>query len=568
MPKCSDIMRGERQRQGDMRSRMQRSRWTLAALLCLGIGAAPAFAEEIYSNGYGGGRWSETATWRGGKVPGAKDTVVVSARDEVIFDGNDETQATCAELAIDPRGKLTFKIGGRHVLSVAGKVESYGTIQLNTRASREAYQALRLVGEKEEDRVLKLKENSALLVYGNESLSQTQRNAVLRTGSLKTPEAEANSKKQADAESKQPAAKDAKQPDPAPPGKILAPDKTMLDLQHARISGLSIEAEDIDNTGYRGNERLNIIGNVFTDDSSILISKCDSAVVSKNVFRGPEKSRNGTTAIHLESSKMTRVAGNQIERYRYGMYTFGAADTILKDNTFNDCQRGLYHRGSGMMAQDNVLTNCDVGFWVLSGSGVFERITIRGARTYAIYAYGHADMQFTNCHIVDFAGKKDTRPVAFEDGSYTLMNSNITAKMLQLSKKQDRHVQVKWVRPLCVRVKGKVPAVAQVMVRTVGNKLPVTARDPNVRNSPAPLDAKGLTPRGDLVHLMTVQGATYTNQKGMKAAPEYVLTVQQPPTKEGEKAKILARKNVQPDESWYRPDLTSTQATVTIELDR
>ena len=34
---------------------------------------SPLSAKEIHSNGLGGGRWSEAATWHGGAVPTAAD---------------------------------------------------------------------------------------------------------------------------------------------------------------------------------------------------------------------------------------------------------------------------------------------------------------------------------------------------------------------------------------------------------------------------------------------------------------------------------------------------------------
>ncbi len=77
-----------------------------------------------------------------------------------------------------------------------------------------------------------------------------------------------------------------------------------------------------------------------------------------------------------------------------------------------------------------------------------------------------------------------------------------------------------------------------------------------------------MTARLDPVHVISVRGWTLEGDKTVKPAPKYALTILQPPSKEGEKAKVLAKKTVQPDESWYRPDPTSDNATVTIELDK
>src|SRR5207244_7100623 len=84
---------------------------------------ASAQAAEITSNGTGGGRWDDAATWRGKAVPGPGDEVVIAKDDVVAFDRNDDGKITCKKLFLDPRGKLTFKTGGKRILCVDGQVE-------------------------------------------------------------------------------------------------------------------------------------------------------------------------------------------------------------------------------------------------------------------------------------------------------------------------------------------------------------------------------------------------------------------------------------------------------------
>ena len=54
-----------------------------AALLLAWGGSLSAGQEKVTTNGLGGGDWSDPATWRGKKVPGAKDDVVIRKGDLV-----------------------------------------------------------------------------------------------------------------------------------------------------------------------------------------------------------------------------------------------------------------------------------------------------------------------------------------------------------------------------------------------------------------------------------------------------------------------------------------------------
>ena len=62
--------------------------------------------------------------WRGKAVPGPGDEVVIAKDDVITFDRNDDGKITCKKLFLDPRGKLTFKTGGKRILCVDGQVES------------------------------------------------------------------------------------------------------------------------------------------------------------------------------------------------------------------------------------------------------------------------------------------------------------------------------------------------------------------------------------------------------------------------------------------------------------
>ena len=61
------------------RSETSNLRWAIALVgLWVLTSTAPLFAEEIHSNGLGGGDWSDPLSWREKKVPTAEDDAVIA----------------------------------------------------------------------------------------------------------------------------------------------------------------------------------------------------------------------------------------------------------------------------------------------------------------------------------------------------------------------------------------------------------------------------------------------------------------------------------------------------------
>jgi hypothetical protein len=232
---------------------------TALALMAALVGCATAAAREITTNGAGGGRWSDPATWRGKRVPRATDDAVIQKGDAVTFDRNDAGKVTCRKLFLDPKGALTFRPGGKRVLCVAGEVESYGTIKLDASRSARDYQELRLVGDASAKRVLKLLKGAALLVSGRKDLAKGRRNVVLA--------APHPGGKQADL-----------------PGVIEAGRGVTIDVRWARVDNLHLQAAKIDNTGARAGERLNVVGTRFTGQGRVSCSECDTPLIADNTF--------------------------------------------------------------------------------------------------------------------------------------------------------------------------------------------------------------------------------------------------------------------------------------------
>ena len=65
----------------------------------------------ISSNGTGGGNWSAAASWSGGVVPGAGDTVTIVSGDEITIDQN-ITTGSGSGTGIDVSGKFTINNPG------------------------------------------------------------------------------------------------------------------------------------------------------------------------------------------------------------------------------------------------------------------------------------------------------------------------------------------------------------------------------------------------------------------------------------------------------------------------
>ncbi len=382
-----------------------------------------------------------------------------------------------AELAIDPRGKLTFKTGGRHVLSVAGKVESYGTIQLNARASREAYQALRLVAEKAEDRVLKLEENGALLVHGYQTSSPETRNAVIAAGTLEAKTEQADSADQSaakdgEAEKKKDAADNADSEEASKPltGRISAQAKVMVDVQYAQFIGLDLSAEDIDNTGYVANERLNLAHSLFSEGASISAKKCDTPTFTNNRFVYDGKTSAPGTAINLADCKLPQVRNNHIENYNMGVLVDSSTDANIQGNVFAACDTGFYSRYRNVIVHDCEFRKCGVGIAMWKGDGIFEHCIIRDPKVAATNISATYGVSFRDVHVVE-AGEKIPH-VSFRNSTIETLNCNFTKDTTKLELGAEKAPWIKSWYYLVVQVKGKVPAGAQVMVRTVGADLP------------------------------------------------------------------------------------------------
>jgi len=503
--------------------------------------AAVARGEEIHSNGTGGGNWSDAETWHGGKVPAADDVAVIAMRDSVVFDGNDAGRTTCKQLYLDPESVLSFKAGeAKCTFTVAGLVESYGTIKIDASEAIKGAVEFRLAGPTDDERTIRLMPNGALLVYGNKELPAEGRNITFTTPQPQTPAA---------GTPEAPAL-------PAPPhvlGKILADSDVMLDLQYARLIDVGMEVRSIDNTGAKANQRLNVIGNSFNGICRMYLATCDTPAVRGNRFDCGKLSV-GQPAILLDSCKLGEVKGNRVSGagYAVGIQIQNDVDSTAIDNVIDGCARGLHWHGRTAMMKGNKITNCAIGLSGHTATGVVEDTTIDGSKVY--FEFYYSTMQFTNCHIGEVA--KDGCALSLnQQAGVTLLNCNIPDDKIKLDAVPPPVMP--WVASmqfLQVKVSGRYPEGSVVEVKTAdvsGGAAAVAGgkTDLNVRNSPAHLNEQGLTAPPRAQTPLVVAGWSIGADKKTIPAPYYDVSVIGPGDGKTP-GKLLKSVRVAPTDKW------------------
>ncbi len=510
-------------------------------LVALLFACPVASAAEISSNGTGGGTWSDPATWRGKAVPGSKDDVVIQKFDIVHFDKNDDGKISCNKLQIDPRGALMFKTGaGKQVCCVADAIESFGIIKLDGTKSATDFLELRLVGDTAEKRKIKLKKGAALLLYGKANLPDDKRNVALSSPMVADQKDDILSF-------------------------VLAEGSVSFDWQRASFLNIKLQAQSIDNTGAKANERLNVIENQFLGLSRLWLHSCDSPVIAKNTFDYKEKTALTEAAIGVYFGPLSEIKGNIIRgAYQSGITIGYQSDTVIEGNTIEKCGTGLIG-GYGIpntMVKKCVIRGCETGIKYEGGSGVIEDTVVEGATT--AFHQQNMTLQLTNFQIKDLSPKGVA--VFHEGGKLSLLNCNITPTQIKLAPpaataKDDPVTSLQFA---IVRVKD-APANALVELRTVDPKLAADAGDPNVRNSPAPLTA-GLSPLPKSLNPLIVKAWTMDLKGKLLPMPEYNLKVLGPAPKEGAARPLLKMVTFRPTESAFRPTLDDATPTLEVSL--
>jgi len=533
--------------------RMRKRRWTIrtrADTKCLGpfallmmLLALPVMAEskELYTNGIGGGDWSDPATWRGNAVPGENDIAVVGRDDHVVFDRDDTERITCRELHIDPGGSLAFKQqAGRIVARFAGKVASYGAVRMDATRSRNDVMELHVLADKDEDRTITFARSASLIAVGRSDLKDGARNVVFQAhgpGDKKRKEA-------------------------AP---LTVGDGCGIDLRHAHLHDVELLISGVDNTGAEYNERANIEHNLFTGWAHLLLTNCDSPVVTHNTFKRPEMKVNWVLsgAIGLHGCTLADVRGNQISGwYYYGLNSSGSTDIALIDTTVEGAHIGMHWYCRDTMIRNFRVSKANLGLQLNYMTGAIDGLITDSCTTPMTAT--HASGQISNWQNINETAEQPT--IQFHHYDLTLLNCDIAMQQVNLKhfkplKKRPDTPIVRSMNFVVVQVDGDVPPGAMVHVQTKGFKPPRPgAQDMNVRNSPAPIVGNRMTPRPASMRPIIVQSWQYDAQGKLVPPPTYTLTVK------SADGKALKSVDLEPSPKWFRADPNTLEPTVKVVL--
>jgi hypothetical protein len=504
--------RGHREHRGREQRLSSFPRSPLCSLWLILLLAPSAPADEITSNGFGGGVWSDPASWRGNKTPGPADEVVIRKNDIIRFDrANDGT--TCKKLLIDPKGGFAFQPkSGKLVLAVEEGIESFGVIRLDgTKATSDRFE-IRLVGDAPMKRVLKLRKGSALFCYGHPEKPNVALAAI---------------------------GKDAAE------GLVETEGAAMIDLLRADVSDLKIVAKKLDNTGAKPNERIKVIASRFTGRARLSILECDTPEVRGNHFKHTGAKRIAEPAINLSFSPLSDVQKNVVAGgFMTGITITYQGDSVLIGNRIEKCDFGVTG-GYGIpntMIKETVVTECDTGMRLEGATGVVEDLLVEKAMVG--FHQQNSILQLSALQIKDLQPKGTA--ILYETGVLTLLDANVAPEQVKflnakpVSVKKDvtkgrLKPEVRSLRSLVIGVTG-APAGSLVEVRSKDAK--DGAADPDVRNSPAAV-IDGRTPPPTSLTPLIVEAWSLAD--GGKAGPdgEYRLRVLGPAAKEGAERPVL-----------------------------
>jgi len=529
-------------RRAALRGAALRSLALASACVCL----ARVDAKEIHSNGLGGGRWSDAATWRGGAIPTAEDDAVVAARDTVLFDRDDADKPTCKQLILDPNSNFAFQSGlGRRTLTVNGPIEAYGSLKMHAPGASDEME-IRLVSEIDAERVIKLQHGGALLVLGRADMPDGKRTAAISTPKVVPP-------KKTEA-----------------PVEIRGIARTVVDLQNARLDNVVVLASGIDNTGAKPNERCNLVGNRFTSFGRVAVQSCDTPAIVRNDFEGPAAGIVRPAAIEVGYSPLADIRGNRVVGPFAVGISIGYCECSVIGNSVANCPTGiLWHGGSAMLKQ-NTIRACGVGLNLRTTSGSVEDTEIDKANTPITVAATKA--QLTSVMVTNPA---TNQLLDLQGSSVGLLNCNIRPDQVRIdpaaksgAKKVRGEEPLETLMFLVVAVKGKIPPRAQVELVTANPEKPLApgASDLNVRNSPAAVRPDGFTPLPASLTPLIVKSWRMEEDGEVVPAPEYTLTVWEPPTEPGGKPRVLKTLKLKPDDKWYRSKPNDLISTLEVKL--
>lgn len=511
-----------------------------SSLLLAALVPAAAGAAEVSSNGSGGGRWSDPLSWHGGAVPSVADKVVVGGADVIHFDGGRQDAPNCAGLAIDPGGVLDFATGPgvtNHLL-VDGPVTAHGTLRVDATRDPTCRIGLVLVGADNETRTITLLRGGAMLLYGAEMDGGTY-NIMIAAGP----------------------------PQDRSGGLITADGGVMLDLQRIEIAAFRIAANRLDNTGYKANQRLNLIGCLFTGGSSVRLTYCDTAAIRDNRFTAPLHATRDT-AVDLVYNSLTTCRGNRIEGYYQGFDLTRETDVSILDNHIIDTRTAIISRyGGNSMIRGNTVSNVLNGVVMESNSGIIEKLLVGNATSYGV-SLSDSAMQISDVITRDMP--TNAVPLRLNSSAATMVNCSMTPADIRLEGAM--RPEGYWVRCmsyLVIRLTGKVPpqSIVRVATAAVSGGVPKDgSADLNVRNSPVNVGPTGWTPLPGTMRALVVRAWQIGADKKPASPPFYDLEVAGFQADGAPDAKPRHKSVIEPAAGWFRPDPDAPVATLEVKL--
>ena len=515
----------------------------LRALVIVLLTSNVIYADDVYSNGLGGGRWSDGGSWRGGAVPASNDLATISGNDRIVVDLKDPNRIACKELRIDPQGMLTFGEGaGRHVLLVGGIIESYGAIRLDMRRSDGDAAELRLAGTTREERKLHMVRGASLVMAGRIGLMNERSNVVLSSGPVIT---------------------DTNAPPVDPTGELMAQDGSSLDFQRVEIRNVRLHAEALDNTGVDPNERLRIIGCRFAERANIGVRSCDTAMIVDNVF---DSDLYVDHAILIQPSVLSDVRGNTVRgQYGRGIVVNGNEAAVAGNSVEGAVTGYSIHGCETLLLQQNMARSCKTGYNFERAESGMAAECIADACEVGFRIHNNADLQLIHCKALNV--ESNGTSLVSVNNQMQLLNCDLAADRMSITE-QAQNRTVSGEAYLVVRVTGHVPTDSQVEVVTANptKALPPRALDPNVRNSPSPLSRDGWTPQPQTRAALTVRTWIVGADNQRLPPPAYKLRVLGPRPGRDKPPPVLKEIEVTPTDAWYRLEPNVLQATVEIEL--
>lgn len=515
-------------------------RWR-SALVVFFLFATALPAAEVSSNGAGGGLWSEPSTWRGNAAPKPEDEVTIRKGDVVVFDRNDDGKTTCHKLFIDPQGVLKFKTeAGKITFTASGPIESFGLVKLDGTKSANDIHELVLTGKTVKERIVTFQKGGALVASAKANLAGGKRNIRIVS----------------------------KAPDPKAAdvtGKVDAQGGTTLDVQHCELEHTALSGTDIDNTGARPNERVNLLGNRFLGHCNILLYNCDTPIVTDNVFDYIGGPWHQPAAIYLNGCPLAEVKNNIVRgSFYYAFSLYSCTDCVVVGNLSAKTYMGYYCVGSAMF-KGNTVREAVGGLWAPSMTGTLEDCVFEKCG-YAVALAG-GTVQMTNCAFKD--PPKDSKALEFTAGAeVTLINCAFGPDQVRLPKMLPK-VEKPFVTALhflILKINGEVPDDALVDIRTLNPASPIApgAQDLNVRNAPAPLIGNR-TPLPQSLSPVILKAWVIDKDGKTVAAPDYTVRVLGP-TDGVKERQVFATLKVKPVDTWFRPKPNDPAPTVEVKL--